>query len=90
MHSLKNYLSSLEACDEAIEWAGNRRLSKAAWRACPNPCWLLWLAQRIGISARLANLAVCDVAESVIHLVHDYDAQIRNAIGIDGTRRGNE
>ena len=80
MQNLKIYLENLNACSSSLEWAGNRKTSKAAWLACPRGDWLLWLAGRIGIDKNLIALAACDIAESVLHLVPENEERPRKAI----------
>jgi len=38
----KKYLKKIAACDEAIEWVGDRTLQQA-WDECNRPDWMLWL-----------------------------------------------
>ena len=80
MQRLKTYLENLNACNNALEWAGNRKTSKAAWLSCPRADWLLWLAEEIEIDINLIILAACDVAESVLHFVPEDEDRPRKAI----------
>lgn len=38
----RDRLISIEACQESIEWVGNRSAQKA-WQECPSPYWKIWL-----------------------------------------------
>jgi hypothetical protein len=45
---LQRYLESINACNEAREWVGNRGV-KEAWAKCPRSDWMLWLLARSGV-----------------------------------------
>ena len=40
--SFADYLGSIDACEEAIEWVGERNAA-TAWRECPRADWLMWI-----------------------------------------------
>jgi len=43
--NFKQYLESINACQEAIDWAGGKTLDEA-WQTCDRPDWMLWLYGR--------------------------------------------
>ena len=43
--NIKQYLESINACQEAIDWAGGKTLDEC-WQACDRPDWMLWLYGR--------------------------------------------
>ena len=43
--TFKEYLESMNACQEAIDWAGGKTLDEA-WQTCDRPDWMLWLYGR--------------------------------------------
>lgn len=62
MKSLAPILQSLSACDgegESIEWAGKRRVSRAAYMACDRGDWPHNGAQRLLVAPECAE-AACD------------------------------
>jgi hypothetical protein len=48
MTPLKQKLKELNACQEAIEWVGERTIEQAV-NDCHRGDWLIWLGQKIGI-----------------------------------------
>jgi gamma-glutamylcysteine synthetase len=40
-----DYLKSQRACQDAIDWTGDKTLSEA-WQTCQRPDWMLWLYGR--------------------------------------------
>ena len=67
--TLAHDLRRLHACQEAINWVGDRDLP-TAWRECPRCDWMLWLlrATRRSDKVRLVRVA-CAIARTVLHLV---------------------
>jgi hypothetical protein len=52
--SLKRKLIKLGACESAVKWAeGFNRAEKKAYDECKRPDWLLWMAIRSKVSAKL-------------------------------------
>ena len=78
--NLKFFLESLDACSMALQWSENREVNESAWLACSRGEWLLWFAEKIGIDKNLIILAVCDCADSVIHLFPENEKHLKNAI----------
>lgn len=67
---MKELLTYMNACTEAIKWVGDRDLQKA-WEECERGDWMLWLAGRSGINLRTLTLAKARCAKLVIHLMED-------------------
>jgi len=70
MKTLKNLLEKLNACEDAINWAGNKNIGEVIAQA-ERGDWLLWLAKRIKIDIRPLTLAKALCAKTVIHLMED-------------------
>jgi hypothetical protein len=70
MTPLKQKLKELNACDEAMEWVGDRTIEQAV-KDCHRGDWLLWLGQRIEIDHRKLTLAKGHCANTVRHLMKD-------------------
>jgi len=64
----KEQLEDLNACEEAVEWVGDRDL-KTAWEECVRGDWMLWLAARLKVDSKLVALAACDCAETSLNFV---------------------
>jgi len=64
----KEQLEDLNACEEAVEWVGDRDL-KTAWEECARGDWMLWLAARLKVDRKLVALAACDCAETSLNFV---------------------
>jgi len=41
----KEYLESINACHDAVDWAGGKTLDDC-WQTCDRPDWMLWLYER--------------------------------------------
>ena len=72
--------STRNACDDVLEWIGNRTFQES-WDECPRPDWMLWLCGRMvgqpGWPTRQQIVLVaCDIARSVIHLTRPEDREI--------------
>ena len=63
-------LIKLNACDEAIEWAGDRTIEEIV-KDCYRGDWLLWLAKKIGIELQPLTLAKGHCANTVRHLMEN-------------------
>ena len=78
--SFADRLRELEACEDSVEWVGDRDLS-TAWSECETPEWMFWLvgimADKPGWTTRKQIVLVAaDIAESVIHLVRPKDKDV--------------
>jgi hypothetical protein len=65
---MEELLIKLNACDEAIEWAGDRTIEEIV-KDCDRGDWLLWLAKKIGIELQPLTLAKGHCANTVRHLM---------------------
>jgi hypothetical protein len=70
MTPLKIKLKELNACDEAMEWVGDRTIEEAV-NDCHRGDWLLWLGQKIEIDHQKLTLAKGHCANTVRHLMKD-------------------
>jgi hypothetical protein len=70
MKTLKQYLESLKACDNAIKWAGDKPVEQVV-AECHRGNWLLWLANRCGVELQPLTLAKAHCANTVRHLMTD-------------------
>ena len=67
----KQYLESIGACDDAIEWA-NGKSWKEVYHSCHRGDWLLWLYRRSkGYDLKKIALAKGLCANTVRHLMND-------------------
>ncbi len=73
-----DYLISIHACSEAVEWLGDRTGAEA-WALCERADWMLWLVARIASRQTLVR-AACACARTVLHLIQPGDDQPRLAI----------
>jgi hypothetical protein len=76
---MKDKLIEMNACQEAVEWVGDRTFEQA-WDECDRGDWMLWLAQKKGVDLRKLTLAKARCAKLVIHLMDD--ERSRNAVGV--------
>lgn len=65
---LSNWLVKLEACPEAIKWAGKRTSLERAWKDCKRWDWLLWLCAKMVRSTSWPSRTkivsiLCDILE---------------------------
>jgi hypothetical protein len=67
---MKELLIKLNACDEAIEWAGDRTIEEIV-KDCDRGDWLLWLAKKIDIELQPLTLAKGHCANTVRHLMEN-------------------
>ena len=58
-------LEELNACEEAMEWVGDRTLAQA-WAECPRGDWLLWYAARTKCDRKKILLAACACARTAL------------------------
>jgi hypothetical protein len=65
---MKELLIKLNACDEAIEWAGDRTIEEIV-KDCDRGDWLLWLAKKIDIELQPLTLAKGHCANTVRDLM---------------------
>ena len=68
--TLKQYLKSVEACEPAVEWAGNKIIEEVV-ETCHQGDWLLWLARKCDIELQPLTLAKGHCANTVRHLMND-------------------
>ena len=67
---MKELLIKLNACKEAIEWAGDRTIEEIV-KDCDRGDWLLWLAKKIDIELQPLTLAKGHCANTVRHLMEN-------------------
>jgi hypothetical protein len=67
---MEELLIKLNACKEAIEWAGDRTIEEIV-KECDRGDWLLWLAKKIGIELQPLTLAKGHCANTVRHLMEN-------------------
>ena len=70
MKTFKEYLHSVNACQPAIDWAGNKPVEQVV-AECHRGDWLLWLAQKCGVELQPLTLAKGHCANTVRHLMTD-------------------
>jgi hypothetical protein len=68
--TLKQYLKSVEACEPAVEWAGNKTIEEVV-ATCHRGDWLLWLARKCDIGLQPLTLAKGHCASTVWHLIDE-------------------
>ena len=64
------YLKSINACSNAIEWAANKTVEEVV-ATCHRGDWLLWLASKCDIGLQPLTLAKAHCANTVRHLMDD-------------------
>jgi len=67
---MKDLLLKLKACEEAVEWAGDKT-AKEVIATCHRGDWLLWLADKLKVDDRPLVLAKGHCANTVRHLMKD-------------------
>lgn len=68
---MKDLLLKLNACQEAINWVGEKSLQEA-WDTCPRGDWMLWLYQRMyPNNLKELTLAKGHCANTVRHLMNN-------------------
>ena len=55
----QDYLTSIEACEPAVEWNGDRDL-ETCWQECQRGDWMLWLMQ----SAKMCDIRTLTFAKA--------------------------
>ena len=70
MKTFNQYLKSLEACQTAIDWAGDKTIEQVV-ADCHRGDWLLWLAKKCGVELQPLTLAKAHCANTVRHLMTD-------------------
>jgi hypothetical protein len=68
--TFNQYLQSVEACEPAVEWAGNKTIEEVV-ATCDRGDWLLWLAQECDIGLQPLTLVKGHCANTVRHLMKD-------------------
>jgi hypothetical protein len=68
--TLKQYLKSVEACEPAVEWAGNKTIEEVV-ATCHQGDWLLWLAKKCDIGLQPLTLAKGHCANTARHFMND-------------------
>ena len=69
------YLKSIKACSDAVEWASNKTVEEVV-ATCHRGDWLLWLANKCEIGLQPLTLAKGHCANTVRHLMKD-DASLK-------------
>ena len=70
------YLQSICACDSAIKYARGYPTLAAAWDACDNLDWLLWLCDQ-SLTPQQRTLLACDLAETALPYAGDDETLLR-------------
>ena len=70
MKTFKEYLKSLDACEPAIDLAGDKPIEQIV-AECHRGDWLLWLAKKCGVELQPLTLAKGHCANTVRHLMTD-------------------
>jgi len=70
MKNFKDLLVELNACKEAVVWAGDMPIEEVVEK-CHRGDWLLWLAAKIDIGLQPLTLAKGHCANTVRHLMED-------------------
>ena len=68
--TLNQYLQSVDACEPAVEWAGNKTIEEVV-ATCHRGDWLLWLGKKCDIGLQPLTLAKGYCANTVRHLMKD-------------------
>ena len=76
--SFAEQLCDINACQEAIDWVGDRD-AETAWRECERGDWMLWLAGRVADRKRVV-LAACECARLTLEYVPDGEVRPLKAI----------
>ena len=70
MKTFKKYLHSVNACQAAIDWAGDKTIEQVV-ADCHRGDWLLWLAKKCGVELQPLTLAKAHCVNTVRHLMTD-------------------
>jgi len=63
--TFRDQLEKLKACPESLEWVKGKTIEEA-WETCKNSKWMIWVLTQTDLD--LID-PICDMAESVLHLV---------------------
>ena len=78
--TFREYLVSLDACAESVEWVGDKTLAEA-WATCERADWMLWLVSKIdGSYTPRLRLAACACARTSLKYVPAGEDRPRLAI----------
>lgn len=66
--TLRDQLVGWNACQEAIDWLGDRDL-ETAWRECERADWMLWLSDKIAVDKKLVVLSGVRCGETSLKYV---------------------
>jgi len=73
-------LRKLEACEDAIEWVGDKSF-KEAWNTCERADWMLWYIAKAELGTKRERIhIVCDCAETSLKYVPEGEDGPRLAI----------
>ena len=61
-----NYLKSLNACSDAVQWAKQFKTINEAWQVCERGDWMMWLLKKRGISKEQSVTLAVKFAERVL------------------------
>jgi hypothetical protein len=70
MKQFEDLLIELNACEDAIDWVGDKTIEQALADSQRGD-WLLWLAKRLDLPLNKLTLAKARCAKTVIHLMKD-------------------
>ena len=70
MKQLKDLLIELNACEDSIDWVGDKTIEQALADSQRGD-WLLWLAKKLDLPLNKLTLAKARCAKTVIHLMKD-------------------
>ena len=78
MSEFIQFLRSISACDDAVDWVGEKSLQEA-WETCPRGDWMLWLAHKMGVEKRVLVGTATECAATVYSLMSDAG---KNAVAV--------
>ena len=83
-------LNTLNACEDAVEWAGEYKSLGAAWDVCQRGDWMLWLVGRMAgpsesDSRKAIVLCCCECAR--LALKHVPNGEDRPRLAIEAAER---
>jgi len=70
MNTFHDLLIELNACEDAVRWAGDMTIEEVV-KTCHRGDWMLWLAARIQIDHRKLTLAKAYCVNTVRHMMKD-------------------
>ena len=81
----QDYLKSIGACQDAVDWVGDRD-PQTAWAECHRPDWMLWLDEKLNLlTDKQRRHFACDCAEAVLPIFENQcpnDDRPRKAIEV--------